>query len=100
MTLLSTLSASLDHFSLFAPGQDFFWQNAIFDKSRWEPFTKGTRIFLTITTALLLMYETLHSRLRERISKRTKRWVAVTLTGDDFFTCDQSVNPNVRYSEY
>ena len=47
MTLLSTLSASLDHFSLFAPGQDFFWQSSIFEKNRWEAFTKGTRIFLT-----------------------------------------------------
>src|SRR6187431_827943 len=100
MTLLSTLSASLDHFSLFAPDQDFFWQNAIFDKSRWEPFTKGTRIFLTITTALLLMYEMRAARLRERISKKTKRWVAITLTVVAFFTYFDFFNPNVRYSEY
>jgi len=100
MTLLSTLSASLDHFSLFAPGQDFFWQNAIFDKSRWEPFTKGTRIFLTIATALLLMYEMRAARLRERISKKTKRWVAITLTVVAFFTYFDFFNPNVRYSEY
>ena len=100
MTLLSTLSASLDHFSLFAPGQDFFWQNAIFDKSRWEPFTKGTRIFLTIATALLLMYEMRAARLRERISKKTKRWVAIALTVVAFFTYFDFFNPNVRYSEY
>src|SRR3954469_23329321 len=100
MTLLSTLSASLDHFSLFAPGQDFFWQNAIFDKSRWEPFTKGTRVFLTIATALLLMYEMRAARLRERISKKTKRWVAITLTVVAFFTYFDFFNPNVRYSEY
>ena len=100
MTLLSTLSASLDHFSLFAPGQDFFWQSSIFEKNRWEAFTKGTRIFLTIATALLLMYEMRAARLRERISKKTKRWVAIALTVVAFFTYFDFFNPNVRYSEY
>jgi len=100
ITLLSTLSASLDHFSLFAPGQDFFWQSSLFEKNRWEAFTKGTRIFLTIATALLLMYEMRAARLRERISKRTKRWVAITLTVVAFFTYFDFFNPNVRYSEY
>jgi len=100
MTLLSTLTASLDHFSLFDAGQDFFWQNSIFEKNRWEAFTKGTRIFLTISTALLLMYEMRAARLRERISKKTKRWVAIVLTVAAFFTYFDFFNPNVRYSEY
>ena len=100
MTLLSALSASLDHLTAFAPGQDFFWQNQIFEKARWEPFMKGTRIFLTITTALLLMYEMRAHRLRERISMRTKRWVAVGLTVAAFFTYFDFFNPNVRYEKY
>ena len=66
MTLLSALNASLDHLTAFAPGQDFCGQNPIFEKTRWEAFTKGMRIFLTIATALLLMYELRAARLRER----------------------------------
>ena len=100
MTLLSVLNASLDHLAAFAPDQDFFWQNPIFDKSRWEPFTKFMRIALTCVTTGLLMYELRAARLRERIARRTKRWVAVTLTVIAFFTYFDFFNPNVRYSEY
>ena len=99
MTLLSVLNA-VSHLSAFAPDQDFFWQNTIFEKSHWEGFTKGMRIVLTMTTALLLMYEMRAARLRERISRRTKRWVAIVLTVAAFFTYFDFFNPNVRYSEY
>ncbi len=97
MTLLSTLNAAL---ASLAPGQDFFWQNTIFEKTHWEGFMKGTRVFLTMATALLLMYEMRAGRLRERISKKTKRWVAIALTVAAFFTYFDAFNPNVRYSEY
>src|SRR4051812_13747788 len=99
MTLLSVLN-SLAHVSAFAADQDFFWQNTIFEKSHWEPLMKGTRVFLTVITALLLMYEMRAARLRERITKKTKRWVAITLTVVAFFTYFDFFNPNVRYSEY
>ncbi|HEY5372858.1 MAG TPA: hypothetical protein VIK01_04190 [Polyangiaceae bacterium] len=100
MTLLSTLNASLGHVLAFAPGQDFFWQNSIFEKTHWEGFMKGTRVFLTMATALLLMYELRAAKLRERISKKTKRWVAIVLTVAAFFTYFDFFNPNVRYDQY
>jgi hypothetical protein len=99
MTLLSVVNA-ISHLSAFAPDQDFFWQNTIFEKTHWENFTKGTRIVLTMVTALLLMYELRAAKLRERISRRTKRWVAIVLTVAAFFTYFDFFNPNVRYSEY
>ena len=85
MTLLSAVNA-ISHLSAFAPDQDFFWQNSIFEKTHWENFNKGTRIVLTMVTALLLMYELRAAKLRERISRRTKRWVAIVLTVAAFFT--------------
>jgi hypothetical protein len=99
MTLLSVLNA-ISHLTAFAPDQDFFWQNIIFEKTHWENFMKGMRIVLTMTTALLLMYEMRAAKLRERISRRTKRWVAIVLTVAAFFTYFDFFNPNVRYSEY
>jgi hypothetical protein len=99
MTLLSVLNA-ISHLTAFAPDQDFFWQNTIFEKTHWENFMKGTRIVLTMVTALLLMYEVRAARLRERIPRRTKRWVAIVLTVVAFFTYFDFFNPNVRYSEY
>jgi hypothetical protein len=99
MTLLSVLNAAT-HLTAFAPDQDFFWQSTIFEKTHWENFMKGTRIVLTMVTALLLMYEVRAARLRERIPRRTKRWVAIVLTVVAFFTYFDFFNPNVRYSEY
>jgi hypothetical protein len=46
------------------------------------------------------MYELRAAKLRERISRRTKRWVAIVLTVAAFFTYFDFFNPNVRYSEY
>lgn len=100
MTLLSTLSASLDHLLAFAPDQDFFWQNKLFEKTHWEGYMKGTRIALAITTALLLMYEMRAERLRERITLKTKKWIALGLTVVAFFTYFDFFNPNVRYEKY
>ena len=99
MTLLSVLNA-FSHLTAFAPDQDFFWQNTIFEKTHWEGFMKGMRIVLTMVTALLLMYELRAARLRERIPRRVKRWVAIVLTVAAFFTYFDFFNPNVRYSEY
>jgi len=96
MTLLNVLNAAL----AFAPDQDFFWQNPIFEKTKWEHFTMGMRIGLTMSTALLLMYEMRAARLRERITQRTKRWIAGILTVLAFFTYFDFFNPNVRYTEY
>ena len=99
MTLLSVLNAT-SHLTAFAPDQDFFWQNPFFEKTRWEGIMKGTRIALTMITALLLMYEVRAAKLRERIRRRTKRTVAIVLTVAAFFTYFDFFNPNVRYSEY
>jgi len=99
MTLLSVLNA-ISHLTAFAPDQDFFWQNKLFEKNNWENIMKGTRITLTMVTALLLMYEVRAAKLRERIARRTKRRIAWVLTIVAFFTYFDFFNPNVRYSEY
>lgn len=99
MTLHSVLNA-ITHLTAFAPDQDFFWQNKLFEKNIWEGVMRGTRITLTMVTALLLMYEVRSAKLRERISRRTKRRVAWVLTIVAFFTYFDFFNPNVRYSEY
>ncbi|HEX3776619.1 MAG TPA: hypothetical protein VHV51_19235 [Polyangiaceae bacterium] len=99
MTLLSVVNA-ISHLSAFAPDQDFFWQNKIFEKNNWEGAMKFMRIALTMVTALLLMYEARAARLRERIPRRYKRNIAWVLTIVAFFTYFDFFNPNVRYSEY
>ncbi|MEO8900821.1 MAG: hypothetical protein ABI488_04175 [Polyangiaceae bacterium] len=95
MTLLSTLN----HVTALMDGP-FFWQNKFFEKTNWENIMRGTRIALTMGAAALLMLEMRALRLRERITVKTKRWVAIVLTVAAFFTYFDFFNPNVRYSEY
>jgi hypothetical protein len=99
---ISALQASIHHW--VGLSSDFFlyehWQGPWFEKDQWEKLTKGTRIFLCMATALLLIYEVRARRLREKIKERTRRRVAWLLTGAAFFVYFDFFNPNVRYEEY
>jgi hypothetical protein len=96
MTLLSLVSESFASF-WSAPS---FWSNPLFEKEKWEVFTKVLRIGLAMTGALLLIYEIRARRMAVRIPERTRRRFAWFLTILSFFTFFDFFNPNVRYSEY
>jgi len=97
MTLLSLVSESLASF-WSAPSS--FWSNPLFEKEKWEVFTKVLRIGLAMSGALLLLYEIRARRMAVRIPERTRRRVAWFLTILAFFTFFDFFNPNTRYSEY
>ncbi len=97
MTLLSLVSES---FASFWSAPSSFWSNPLFEKEKWEVFTKVLRIGLAMTGALLLIYEIRARRMAVRISERTRRRFAWFLTILAFFTFFDFFNPNVRYSEY
>ncbi|HEY3497388.1 MAG TPA: hypothetical protein VGK73_21980 [Polyangiaceae bacterium] len=99
---ISALQASVHHWVGLA--SDFFlyehWDGPWFEKDSWEKLTKGTRIFLCMAGALLLIYEVRARRLREKIKERTRKRIAYVLTGLAFFVYFDFFNPNVRYEEY
>src|SRR5688572_5387549 len=97
MTLLSLVSES---FTSFWSAPSSFWSNPLFEKEKWEVFTKVLRIGLAMTGALLLIYEIRARRMAVRIPERTRRRFAWFLTILSFFTFFDFFNPNVRYSEY
>ncbi len=97
MTLLSLVSES---FASFWSAPSSFWSNPLFEKEKWEVFTKVLRIGLAMTGALLLIYEIRARRMAVRIPERTRRRFAWFLTILSFFTFFDFFNPNVRYSEY
>ncbi|HEV8246614.1 MAG TPA: glycosyltransferase family 87 protein [Polyangiaceae bacterium] len=97
MTLLSAAAESLSLAS--APG-DFFWSADMFKKDTWEGLMKGTRVFLTLVGALLLIYEMRSERMGEPVEEKTKRWVAYIMTILAFGVYFDYGNPNTRYSEY
>ncbi len=80
--------------------EDFFWKDPIFQKEKWEVYTRFVRLLLTLSTAALLIYEVRARRLKQPISDRTKRRATVILVGLSFLTYFDFFNPNVRYSEY
>src|SRR5688572_5162726 len=99
---LSAFQASVHHW--VGLSADFFlyehWDGPWFEKDGWEKLTKGTRIFLCMAGALLLIYEVRARRLREKIKERTRKRIAYLLTGLAFFVYFDFFNPNVRYEEY
>jgi hypothetical protein len=99
---ISALQASVHHW--VALSSDFFlyehWDGPWFEKETWEKLTKGTRIFLTMAGALLLVYEVRARRLREKIKERTRRRIAYAMTGAALLVYFDFFNPNVRYEEY
>jgi hypothetical protein len=101
MTLLSAVSESLSHVlsSLSGPN-DFFWGNPLFEKDIWEQLTKGIRIGLAMTTALLVVLEIRARRMGERVSLRWRKRIAWALTITAFGVYFDFFNPNTRYSEY
>lgn len=101
MNLLSAVSESFNAlFFSFSGPDDFFWGNPIFEKSSWEPFTKGIRIVLGMGTALLILAELRARRLGRGISVRWRKRVAWGLTLAAFGVYFDYFNPHTRYSEY
>jgi len=102
LTVLSAslASSALDGFDSLARAGDIFWDWSLFQKDTWTKAMNGLRIALTMGGALLLIYEVRARRLRERISERTKKQVAVLMTVLAFGVYFDFFNPNVRYHEY
>jgi hypothetical protein len=103
---MTLLSAAMDAgaFELlsraFSDTREFFWQNPLFAKETWEPFTKYVRIFLALGGALALLYDLRARRMGLRIRERTRRRVAWLFTVIAFGVFFDFGNPNTRYSEF
>jgi len=76
------------------------WEGPWFEKDFWDNFTRGLRVFLTMSGALFLLYELRARRLREKLSLRFRKRVAYVMTGLAFLVYFDFFNPNVRYDQY
>ncbi len=79
---------------------DDFWTAPVFARESWSNLMFGTRIALTLGTAMLILYEVRARKLGEGYSERSLRRWGIGLTFVAFFTYFDFFNPNVRYRDY
>lgn len=91
-------TADPDGFWNWIPGS--FWDSEMFQKQKWESFTRFMRLSLTFGAAALLLYELRARKIGTPIPVKTMRVMAGIFIVLSFGVYFDYGNPKTRYSEY